>query len=77
MQKDNIDLTKKYNYSFNGSYYQFYGIYYLMATITDFTSFDLFLNFNNLLYIYNYFKQFFLFELIVIQNILETFTQDL
>lgn len=77
MQKDDIDLTKKYNYSFNGSYYQFYGIYYLMATITDFTSFDLFLNFNNLLYIYNYFKQFFLFELIVIQNILETFTQDL
>ena len=59
MQKDDIDLTKKYNYSFNGSYYQFYGIYYLMATITDFTSFDLFLNFNNLLYIYNYFKQFF------------------
>ena len=50
MQKDNIDLTKKYNSSFNVSYYQFYGIYYLMATIIDFTSFDLFLNFDNFIY---------------------------
>ena len=50
MQNDNIDLTKKYNCSFNVSYYQFYGIYYLMATIIDFTSFDLFLNFDSFIY---------------------------